>query len=253
MIMIPLEEHSFIRSCSELYRGFLNFFFPPLCLSCDERLLEGEEIFCSRCHSALESVPLPLCPLCGAPVGKRLIEKNRCPDCPQKPVYFDRARAPLLYNGPIVQAVIALKFMHRIELADFFARLLLYYMKMEMEREKVDGIVPVPLHYRRFYSRGFNQSEEIGRILAGWMRVPLWTEVLRRARATKPQTRLAHADRLKNVQDAFVIFHSDPVKEKHVLLLDDVYTTGSTLNACARALKEAGVSKVTALTLCRAI
>jgi ComF family protein len=168
-------------------------------------------------------------------------------------VYFDRARAPLLYNGPIVEAVIALKFRQRIELAEFFARILLYHVKMEMNKEKFDCIVPVPLHYRRFYSRGFNQSEEIGRFLAGWMSVPLWTETLRRARPTKPQTRLAHADRLKNVRDAFVIFHADPVKERHVLLLDDVFTTGSTVNACAMALKEAGVRRVTALTLCRAI
>ena len=253
MIMIPSEEQYFSRKCSELYQGLLEFFFPRLCLSCDERLLEGEEIFCSRCHNALIPVPLPQCPLCGAPLGNRVIEDDRCPDCPPKQVYFDRARAPLLYHGPIVEAVIALKFRQRIELAEFLARILLYHVKMEMNKEKFDCIVPVPLHYRRFYSRGFNQSEEIGRFLAGWMSAPLWAEVLRRSRPTKPQTRLAYADRLKNVRDAFEIFHAEPVKDRHVLLLDDVYTTGNTLNACAKVLKEAGARKVTALAVCRAI
>ncbi len=253
MNMIPVEEHFFAKNFRELYRGFLDFFFPPLCLACDEKLPEGEEIFCPRCHSALESVPLPLCPLCGAPLGTRALAGDRCPDCPQNPVYFDQARASLLYKGPIVEAVVALKFRLRIELADFFARILLYYVKMEMKGEKIDGIVPVPLHYRRFYSRGFNQAEEIGRSLASGINAPLWPEVLRRARSTRPQTRLSHAERLKNVRDAFEIFHAEPVKDAHVLLLDDVYTTGSTLNACAHVLKQAGARRVTALAVCRAI
>jgi len=235
-------------------RDVLDFFFPPLCLSCGEKLLPGEGFFCSRCHGAFESLPLPLCPVCGAPLGNKSLEKNRCPKCPTGVIYFDAAHAPLLYHGPVVDGILALKFHSRLELAAFFARILLYYIKMEMKTPDFEGIVPVPLHYRRFYKRGYNQSEEIGRELSRYLDLPLWPEAVRRSRRTSPQTRLStHADRKKNVRRAFQPAFPEPVKDRHVLLLDDVYTTGSTLNECSRVLKDVGARKVTALTVCRAL
>jgi ComF family protein len=153
----------------------------------------------------------------------------------------------------VVDGVIALKFHHRLELAEFFARILIYYIKMDMKENGFEGIVPVPLHFRRYHTRGYNQTEEIGKVLSRSLDLPLWPEVLRRKRHTRPQTRLAHSERMKNVNDAFAPAFVEHIQDKHVLLLDDVYTTGSTLNVCARVLKEAGAREVTALTLCRAL
>lgn len=251
--MIDLEERPFLKKCRELYQGLLDFFFPPLCLSCDERLLPDEEYYCGVCYGDFEYVPRPICSICGAPLGNRVIEKVVCPDCPPRPIHFDRARAPLLYTGPVVPGVIAMKFNHRLEMAEYFARILFYYLKTEMKEEVFDGIVPVPLHPRRYLKRGYNQSEEMGMMLSQRMGIPLWPELMHRIRNTPPQTRLEHSQRKKNVTGAFEVVYPDPIKERHILLLDDVYTTGSTLNACASVLKAVGARKVTALTLCRAI
>jgi ComF family protein len=251
--MIDLEERPFLRKGWELYQDLLDFFFPPLCISCDERLLPDEEYYCGTCYRDFEYVPQPLCVVCGAPLGNRVIERDVCPDCPPKPIYFDRARAPLLYDGPVVPGVIAMKFNHRLEMAEYFGRILFYYLKTELKEEAFDCIVPVPLHPRRYLQRGYNQAEEMGTMLSGNMGIPLLPELMQRIRNTPPQTRLEHSQRRKNVMDAFEVVYPDPIRDKDILLLDDVYTTGSTLNACAGALKAAGARKVTALTLCRAI
>ena len=251
--MSILDQHPLAGRLWEWYRDILDFFFPPQCVSCHERLLEGDEYFCSGCHGAFEPVPLPHCPLCGAPTGNKVLMKNRCPACPEGEVFYTRARAPLLYQGPVVDGIVALKFHRRLELTELFARVLLYYLKRDQADLSFDGIVPVPLHYRRFHQRGYNQSEEIGRVLSRHLGITLWAEVLRRTRYTRPQTRLAHRERRGNVQDAFEVVYAEPVRDRRVLLLDDVYTTGSTMNACARVLKEAGAREVTALTVCRAI
>jgi ComF family protein len=251
--MIDLEERPILRKGWELYQDLLDFFFPPLCLICEERLLPDEEYYCGTCYKDFEYVPRPLCAVCGAPLGNRVIEKEYCPDCPPKPIHFDTARAPLLYDGPVVPGIIAMKFNRRLEMAEYFGRILFYYLKTEMKDENFDCIIPVPLHPRRYLERGYNQSEEMGMFLSRKTGIPLFPELLRRIRNTPPQTSVEHSGRRKNVTGAFNVVYPDPVKGHRVLLLDDVYTTGSTLNAAAGALKDAGAAKVTALTLCRAI
>jgi len=251
--MLYLEEHPVLKRMWNLYQEFLEFFFPPFCLSCEERLSRGDEFFCSVCYRAFEPIPLPLCDVCGAPLGNRVIEKRYCPQCPTRPVYFDQARAPLLYHGPVVQGILALKFRYQIELAEFFARILVYYLNMELKTGVFDAIIPVPLHFRRYVHRGYNQAGQIGKELSRYTGVPLWENLVRRTRHTSPQTRLEHSRRFQNVEGAFELVYPEPIKGKHILLLDDVYTTGSTLNACAKALREGGIGKITALAVCRAI
>jgi len=245
--------HPFIAKVRDIYEGFLSFFFPPLCLSCDERLLVGDEVFCDTCRSCFEFISHPYCELCGAPVTGKLHEEGCCSNCPAPPVHFTRARAALLYQGAVAEGVIAFKFMRRVEVGELLARILFVFLKNEMGDVTFDGIVPVPLHFWRFHKRGYNQAEVMGKVLSDLMNIPLLPEALRRRRATKPQSRLAHSERMANVGDAFEIAFAQPIRGAHVLLLDDVYTTGSTLNACAKVLKDAGAREVTALTACRAI
>lgn len=251
---MPLARESSIMSpIRRIYEDALAFFFPPVCLSCGERLIAEESVYCETCRGGFDYIAKPFCDLCGAPIQGAPDEENRCRNCPVSPVHFTRARAALLYQGAIAEGVIAFKFKRRLEMAEFFARILFVFIEKEMKGAKFDAIVPVPLHFLRFFHRGYNQAEEIGRILAKMLGIPLWTEALRRRRATKPQTRLAHAKRHANVRDAFGIIHADPVSGARILLLDDVYTTGNTLNACSKVLKEEGAREITALTVCRAI
>ena len=247
------REHPILSRLWDLYKDLLAFFFPPICVSCGEKLSRDDEHFCSACRSTFTSVPRPQCPTCGAPLGNKVIEGKRCPNCPQDTIYFDRARAPLLYEGAIADGIIALKFHSRPELAELFGRILFFFLRTRLKDLRIDGIVPVPLHPRRFYTRGFNQAEEIANTLSKLSGLPIWGEVLRRTRHTRPQTRLPHSLRGQNVMGAFVVTFAEPIRQRHVILLDDVYTTGSTLNACAGALKRAGAREITALTVCRAV
>ena len=231
----------------------LSFFFPPVCTGCGEKLRENESFFCSVCHDAFDSIPPPICPLCGAPLGNHVLETRKCPECPSGEVHFDSARSAFLYRGAIAEGVKAFKFRSRIELSELFARILYYQIRKKMSGKKFDVIVPVPLHFRRYMQRGYNQAGEIARIISRETYIDHFPDAIKRVRATKAQSGLHHDDRRENVKDAFSPSPGDRLKNKKVLLIDDVYTTGSTINACAGAIKKGGAESVTALTICRAL
>ena len=241
------------RACADAWQSLLEFFFPPMCNSCAERLAEGEEHFCSSCFSAFEPLPLRVCHQCGAPLSPRQIEMDTCPDCPPPPVYFNQSRAAYYYKGAIVDGVHALKFSARLELAPWFARQLFERVEKDMASWRPDGVIPVPLHFWRRIQRGYNQSEELARHFCRLANLPLWPDALRRTRSTHPQSRLKGLRRQDNVRGAFGPRRPELYTGKHVLLMDDVHTSGSTLNACAGVLMETGAARVTALTLCRAV
>jgi len=251
--MLRAQKSAYENPIRRIYEDALAFFFPPMCASCKERLAPDEDIFCGSCRSGFEYISKRFCDLCGAPIHGAPNEEKRCRNCPALPVHFTRARAALLYQGAVADGIIAFKFNRRLEMAEFFARTLFMFIETEMKGARFDVLIPVPLHFLRFFHRGYNQAEEIGRILAKMLGIPLWTEVLSRRRATKPQTRLSHAKRHANVRDAFAARFTEPYSRAHILLLDDVYTTGNTLNACSKVLKEAGAWEITAMTVCRAI
>jgi competence protein ComFC len=234
----------------ELVSGLVDFFFPRLCLVCMERLGEDEEVICDGCRKEMPEIAKPVCPVCGA--GARKLSAKKCYDCPKPPTFFDRARARYQYGGILPEAIQKMKYKKRIEAIEVFGKLLFLYWKQEMDDKPVDCIIPVPLHASRERHRGFNQSEMIAEVLTKYSGVPTVVDVLLRTRPTKTQTGLLPEERRKNVEGAFAVSYPPVVKDKHILLIDDVYTTGSTANECARMLKDAGCTSVTVLTLARA-
>jgi ComF family protein len=193
---------------------------------------------------------LPVCKTCGCP-DARVKNEVKCTNCPPGQVWFASARAVAVFSGVAQTLVAKLKYQHRLEYAPVIARA----MANDFVRAggTADIIIPVPLHSTRLRERGFNQSAVLARHFAEICPLQVLEKVLIRQRPTPTQTRLKKGERRKNVAGAFVCTDPVLIQGKHVLLIDDVYTTGSTLNECAKVLRDAGAESVECLAYCRAV
>ncbi|MDX1932636.1 MAG: ComF family protein [Capsulimonadales bacterium] len=223
--------------------------FPPRCLICDR--YEADTL-CEVCRSGFVPVARPFCERCGHPNGAV------CPcgsTFPRFGWHCDAARAVFRYDGPIATAIRRFKYSRVEMLGEPLGRLLAESLEKDSlftaeQRERFDLIVPIPLHTGRLRERGFNQAERLAGPVADRLRRPLLNRALVRVRATGHQARLSGPERQANMDhDVFRTERPVSVVGKGILLIDDVLTTGATINAAARALKEAGASGVYALTL----
>jgi ComF family protein len=234
-------------------RGLLHVLLPAPCLGCGEPLLSSAPLgLCAACRGRLAppgSGIYGVCAVCSGPLEAFDPPPGyRCGACRERPPAFDRLLALWTYRPPLDAVVQGLKF-RRLDylgrhlanaLADGFGEAL----------DGFDGIVPVPLHWRRRLLRGYNQAERIARPLAGRLGLPV-VAALRRSRPTPPQTSLGKAARLANLRRAFRVPHPRKVRGLRLLLVDDVATTGATLEAAAAALCRAGAAGVTAVVAAR--
>lgn len=220
---------------------------PPACLSCSAHTSE-QGTLCPRCWGEMHFVEQPYCEVLGRPFGYDYGAGTVSPEAIADPPPFDRLRSVVVYNDLARSLVSGLKFGDRLELAPWMAK----WMSVA-GRELIaecDMIVPVPLYWRRLFARRFNQSAELARNIAklsGNKYMPL---VVERRKKTRQQVGLSASQRARNVQGAFVVpVHAKPLVEgMRVLLIDDVYTSGATVKACARAFRRAGVGGIDALT-----
>ncbi len=223
------------------WRGhLLDILFPLRCVGC-QRLGES---FCAYCRSQIRFVVPPLCAQCGHP----LIATNAtCPQCRAYPLHSDQLRAVAYHEGPLREAIHALKYNRRTELAAPLAALL--QQQLQRAPLPIDVITAVPLHPARQRARGYNQAELLARELAARTSLP-YIEGLARLRATADQVGLDMAARRTNVLGAFT---ADPsaFRGRSILLVDDVCTTGATLDACAVALRAQGARHIYGLTVAR--
>jgi ComF family protein len=228
----------------------LEFILPRTCVSC-ERLLDAGEtgLVCGRCWNRIAHLAHPLCPRCGHPV------RRACEWCALVPDYVRAVRSVCwTHKGTGAAIVHALKYRgwHAVarEIGERMGRL-----AWPADRGIADAaFVPVPLAPSRERERGYNQSERIAAALATRWRAPLWSDALERVKSTETQTRLTPEDRLANVSNAFRVRDAcrKAVRNAHVVLVDDVVTTGATINACAAALCEGGARAISYMTFGRA-
>lgn len=235
--------------------------FPRRCAACGAFLpepLPGEERtalpahVCPACRAGVVPVATPLCPCCGIPFRGRTGGDHLCGACIQAPPAFARARAALVYVRTAIDLVHALKYKGRLELAGPLGRLLRQTYEDGWHGEPVELVVPVPLHPARLRERGFNQAEVLVRRW-GDGGPPIATDTLRRTRATAPQFGLGRAAREDNLRGAIDVCRPAAVAGRRVLLVDDVLTTGATVNECARRLRAVGAAQVEVLTLARVL
>ena len=227
--------------------GVLAVVLAPSCVACGRPLSSPTlGIVCSACWQAVRPIPPPFCPVCGDPVGSWRAAPDRCPECRLRRPHIASGRTVGPYDGPLRSILHAFKYERRRSLAVPLRRLM---------RERgaavltgADCVVPVPLHWRRRWRRGFNQALELSRDLG----LPV-LRALRRHRNTRTQTDLPADARHRNVRNAFLMRRAVPVEGLRVVLVDDVSTTGATLEACAGALMAAGAAEVRTLTAARVV
>jgi ComF family protein len=288
MIVDPFAKFGASRWPGPLLKIFLDAVFPPKCLVCsrlfkpntrhpaNERLpdvtAEIADLFvksyrlltsfcCSDCVNAFATIPSPMCTCCGAPLKSRQDQNHLCGDCIAHPKKFRMARAVMVFDQQLMTVIHRFKYAAKTQLARPLGGLLLSGFMRQWEGEKIDLLLPVPLHLQKFRNRGFNQSYLLIRswkAIADGMHItladmPIYTDVLIRTKATVPQTGLGRRQRLKNVKGVFSLRFPEKVYGKKLLVVDDVYTTGATVNECARTLLKFGAERVDVLTLARAI
>jgi ComF family protein len=241
---------------SEWATACLDLLFPPFCPLCRGRLGEGrQDPLCGGCWAGLERLTPPYCRCCGRPLGRLApdapAEDGPCEPCRRRRPPFAYARAAALYGGRVREALHVLKFGGKAALARPLGDLLAEAGGARLPLGQVDCLVPVPLHPAREAERGFNQAALLaGRVGRRWG-VPVEARALSRHRATAPQTELDAAERRRNVRGAFVLGRGGAVGGRHVVLIDDVLTTGATAAECARVLRRAGARVVGVLTVAR--
>ena len=221
----------------------INFFFPCCCVGCGK----GGSFLCSDCRRKLPKLLAPLCPKCNSPQASGIL----CPSCRQLQTEIDGIRSPYRFDEVIRKAIHQLKY-HNLKAISFcLAELLADYL--QPNPLPGEAIVPVPLYPRRLRERGYNQSSLLARELGKLTNLPVIEDCLIRVKEAQPQVKASNVEeRRKNVSHAFIC-QNEKVSGKQIILIDDVCTSGATLESCASALKSKGASSVWGLTLAREI
>lgn len=228
----------------------LDLALPQHCLLCDN---PSPQLICGDCRLDLPHLSGPCCQRCAHPLATATADKL-CGPCRRNPPAVDETLAFFRYDAPIDTSIHALKFGHEVRLAKALADAGVELHQWRFAAESIcsaDAVMGIPLHQTRLCERGYNQAHEIARHLARRLRLPLISNACEREQATTAQSHLHGDERRRNVRYAFIA--ARPLAYRHIVLVDDVITSGSTMDACARALKAQGVLRVTAVALARAI
>ncbi len=245
-----------ISRVKRIGQELLELIFPPVCVLCER---PGREAICASCRERFEFIERPYCQRCGKPLPPSASSMMICGQCRQQSPSFDAARAVGLHTATLREAVLRFKFSRRRGLAEPLAELLAECILAEgsaaggLPWAGLTGVVPVVLHPRRRAWRGFDQAMLLAHQVSALIEVPCLDQVLVRQKDTQPQIGLSPVQRRQNLRGAFAVADPDLVAGGSLLLIDDVYTSGSTLNASARVLRRAGAQAVYALTITRAV
>lgn len=234
--------------------GLADLIFPPRCIACSGLLdHSGESPFCGGCFSRFPFIKSPLCPRCGVPYPADEDQDHLCGECITAQRPFRLARAVGRYEGGLLEVIQRFKYQGKTTLGGILGRLMAGFDDEQLHIGECSLIIPVPLHARRLRDRGFNQSVILARQIAGRHSLPLDFSTLRRTLYTEPQVNLGKEERGPNVRGAFAVTGSGRIRGEKILLVDDVYTTGSTVAECAAVLRKNGAADVSVLTLARAV
>jgi ComF family protein len=242
-----------------LCEALASLVFPAPCRICARILDTGSAIpFCQDCLEALtQTLREPLCAQCGRPIVSAAVGEGASPPlchlCRSGVYAFDFARSFCAYTPRMSRAILLLKYGNVTPLGTWFARRLAGLVASQPQGFAADAVVPVPLDRVRLRERGYNQAELIARPLARLLGIPFRSYLLVRTRPRPNQLRLTRRERWETVRGAYATHKTAQVDKLRVILVDDVFTTGATLDACSRALKGAGAARVVGLTVARAL
>jgi ComF family protein len=229
------------------------FFLPPQCPCCEKFLEEGQQGLCSNCLSEIRWIEPPFCSICGIPFISKEVESHPCGACVTHRKYFTMARALGAYEGSLQEAIHRWKYEGKTYLTPFFAEWMEEGLNRHWGPHSLDLLIPAPLHPQRLRERGFNQALLLVKELSRRTGIPYRKTILQKKKPTIPQVNLSGTEREKGLRGAFQVIGKEELLGKSVLLVDDVYTTGATVNECSKVLLRGGAERVNVLTLAHAV
>jgi competence protein ComFC len=243
-----------LTAIQNTFTGLLDILYPRHCFACNKNLHEEENIYiCKTCLENIKKTEPKRCNKCGLELGPGITSsKKGCPECENANLRFERSFFVSDYKGPLKDLIHQYKYKKHECLAKPLGDLLINLLSHKDIIPEIDIVVPVPLHWKKKLERGFNQSELIAKRICKKLSLPISINNLCRIKNTLSQTQLLRTQRQKNVSGAFKVKQPKVLFRKHVLLVDDVLTTGITASECARNLKSAGAKKVHFLAIARA-
>jgi len=243
---VKIKKDFGLATVLKLKALLLDSIYPPRCPVCHEIAKAGRSI-CKDCLPLMDFVKGAVCLKC----GKELYDESQdsCSDCAALPKSFEYGLALLNYDDISSESMIKIKYKNKREYIKIYARLIALKYRTEIKKMEAEALIPVPVHKNRLKIRGYNQSELLARYLSQETGIKLINNALVRVRDTRAQKALTSEERFKNLSEAFCC-DKLPENLHNIIIVDDIYTTGSTMEACTRVLKRAGAEKVYCISIC---
>jgi len=237
-------------SLRKSFETVLSLFYPPHCAKCGADTAAGIHL-CQACAAEARRIEAPFCERCSEPFAGAIDAAFVCPRCGGQPSHFECAVTRYLSKSVVRDFIHRFKYEQQFHLRHPLANWLAETLEDDRIRaHPFDAFVPVPLHAARLRERDFNQAEVLAQLLARRSGIPV-VNAIQRIRYTTTQTRLERHQRMENLRNAFRVRHTASVQSRHLILVDDVFTTGSTVDECARVLRDAGAASVRVVTVAR--
>lgn len=237
---IKSKINNVITLCKKLDAWGMDLLYPPRCPICDEVAEEGFPI-CPLCRKNIRAAEEPVCKKCGKPIAG--VQKELCRDCTGKKHEFIQGKALWVYEKKVKESIYRFKYQNRRDYGKVYAKEIAERYGSWIQRNKIQAVVPIPLYSGKKKQRGFNQAEEVAVELGRLLGIPVERDLLVRTRNTRPQKELNQAERKNNLKKSLKTVKS-VVQLEYILIVDDIYTTGSTMDAASSALKRAGAGEI---------
>lgn len=236
-----------------MFRDIISLFYPALCQVCGKKTGQPDQNLCEDCLKKIKKRLPPFCMKCGRQLPGEPRLEGRCPDCKKEDPYYDRALSAFCYEGILKNLVHDFKYKKMTSLVKEFVELTLDFMNVHGMDKSIDLVLCIPMHPARLLKREINTSHILARALAKKLNIQYSSRILKKRKNTPPQSRLKRNERINNIKGSFSLRKKGKalVQGKNILLVDDLFTTGSTVNECSMVLKEASSGHVEVITLAR--
>ncbi len=243
-------KRNFHETLKNALGSLSSLLFPTVCVFCGADVGASVSGICAECSSNIRPVENPVCKTCGQPTaGLSAGSSMECGYCLGNKLHFEKARFAVIYTRVIRHGILHFKFYNSLYLGEVFSGFLSSAFRQHFQRQELDAIIPVPVHRKRLTQRGYNQCAILAKKLGTDVSLPVLTGALVKTRNTVPQTQLKRKQRLNNIKGSFTVPNPQEIAGKRILILDDVFTTGSTVSEASRILKRHGAQSVQALVL----
>ena len=247
-ILYNVNIHYLLNQKGDESINIIAYLYPNRCPVCGDIIVPRQQIVCPGCVNVFQVIKDPKCLKCGKPVEWE--EQEYCFDCTKTAHHYNKGISLWIYDEKVKKSISKFKFHHRREYGKYYIKEILYHYKQEIINQAPEVLIPVPLHKSKLKDRGFNQACVLAKGIGKGVGIPVIENYLLRCHKTKAQKRLNDRERANNLDAAFCVnpkYNTAPYSR--VMLVDDIYTTGSTIDACSKVLLQTGVKEINFISL----